>query len=219
MCRRGTLTFRPLEEYGHDDNNKLPPASRKRPGGAAPKAVTFGATRTLTMHTACLPRQGGASTTRRNHMIDNQTDHDGIRLTWEQRNMLRHEAVLALSGDAIGDYVDNPGQLEWALQKRSEHEIAFQILDDLGWSPDATSREYLVHRHDGLSAWLQGVIDGEKRVLRDEQRVLVDVRAGIPDSIGPDEIPEHVEATLATSCDESLDLIGFLLWLLSEVDG
>lgn len=61
MCRSGTLTFRPLEEYRRDDNNKLPPASRERPGGAAPKAVTFGATGTLTMHTACLPRQGGAS--------------------------------------------------------------------------------------------------------------------------------------------------------------
>lgn len=151
-------------------------------------------------------------------MIDNQTD-DGIRLTWEQRNMLRHEAVLTLSGDAIGDYIDNPEQLEWALRKRSEHEVAFKLLDDLGWSPDATSWEFLVHRHDGLSAWLQNLLDDEKKMLRDEQRSLVAVRAGAPDSIGPDETPERVEATLATSCDESLDLIGFLIWLLAEVDG
>lgn len=140
-----------------------------------------------------------------------------ITLTHEQRDLLRHEAVLAISGDAIGDHLDKPGHYDWAREKRAEHELVFKILDDLEWTTEAVWWEYHLRPHPGLGDWLKEQVQSEKRMIEYERKALVQLAAGDEGMVFQDQTFEETERGTKEEIDGALDRINLFTWLLTEL--
>jgi hypothetical protein len=140
---------------------------------------------------------------------------NAITLTRDQRDALREEALLDLSG--IGDmriYID---QHEWpeAQEFRQRFEDDFRLLDDLGWSPlDGRDWFELTMLADQRERLFRRILDGVDGCLRD-------FSPDLPDDIPPEYVEEELRIIEINrqAADRDLELRLICVAVLDGEDG